>query len=415
MLYVNEVRMALRERNTIINSLLIPIFLYPTIFWLMVTGFTFVQGRSAGQVSRIQIINLPATHAGFRKQLAGEKQVQLLDTARNQSDASKRILQGDLDLLIVFQPPRHSSTLADDYQVQVVYNGAKDRSNTARDRADDSLYNYRKSWLKGAVTKAGLTEAQWKVFTLDMRDTASEREMGSYLLGMLLPLIFVIMVAIGCFYPAVDTLAGERERQTWESLMTLAVPRSSIFTAKYLMVATFGCLAGILNLTVMTLTMRPLLAPLFAGQSIPITFSLSPAGFPLIVLGAALLAALVAALMLLFAAFSRTFKEGQAMITPVYLLSILPAMLVAGPEIPFTTGLAFIPLANVAMVVREAIAGTFHWPQIGITLAVTLALIMGSLSLITAIFRAEDVLVGSYDGNLLLYLKQRVFSRPGRK
>ncbi len=39
------------------------------------------------------------------------------------------------------------------------------------------------------------------------------------ILGLIAPLYFVIMVAVGCLYPAVDTTAGEHERGTWETTL----------------------------------------------------------------------------------------------------------------------------------------------------------------------------------------------------
>lgn len=138
--------------------------------------------------------------------------------------------------------------------------------------------------------------------------------MGSFLLGLMLPLLFVIMVAIGCFYPAVDAVAGERERQTWETLLSTAASRFSIITAKYLYVASMGGIAGFLNLVAMALTIKPILTPLMAkaGGSLDLTVPL--ATLPFIGVADVLLAGFVAAGMLLFAVFARTFKEGQAMI-----------------------------------------------------------------------------------------------------
>ncbi len=72
------------------------------------------------------------------------------------------------------------------------------------------------------------------------------------------------MVAVGCLYPAVDTTAGEHERGTWETTLTLAASRFSIVIAKYLYVTTMGFIAGLLNLTAMTLSMGSVLAPLMA-------------------------------------------------------------------------------------------------------------------------------------------------------
>ena len=114
--------------------------------------------------------------------------------------------------------------------------------------------------------------------------------------------------------------------------MTLsAAARRSIVTAKYLYVATLGCLAGVLNVAAMLATMRPILAPLLARTGEQLEFTVSPWRLPVVLLGAVLLAGFVAAGMMIFAVFARTFKEGQAMITPFYMLAVPARALPAGP------------------------------------------------------------------------------------
>jgi sodium transport system permease protein len=227
----------------------------------------------------------------------------------------------------------------------------------------------------------------------------------------MLPLFFVIMVAVGCFYPAIDATAGERERSTWETLMTVAAPRSAIVVAKYLVVTSFGLLAGVLNLTAMTVTMKPVLRPLLERAGETMEFSMPLAALPVLAAGATLFAAFVAAGMMVFAAFARTFKEGQSMVTPFYMLILLPAMFLQVPGLQFSLPLALVPVVNVTMMVREAITGTFHAPQIAVTVLSSAALIAAALALATAVLRYEDVVVGSYGGSLNTLFKERLLAR----
>jgi len=71
--------------------------------------------------------------------------------------------------------------------------------------------------------------------------------MGRFVLGLLLPVMLVIMLAMGAIYPAIDTTAGERENGTWETMMTTATSRENILVAKYLYVSTMSFVAGCLN------------------------------------------------------------------------------------------------------------------------------------------------------------------------
>jgi sodium transport system permease protein len=413
-LYGREMRAALREKGVVINSILLPIFLYPLILWAAFTGLVFVQGQTEGFVSRIVVRDWPKTHLALRHSLERDEQIQLLDQTATPGEAAERIKNGTLDALLEFLPPSATNqALAGNFQVRITYNKSKERSATARERLEVELDRYRQEWLRREGRTRGLDAAQWQGFTLSSRNMASGRQMGAFLLGLLLPLLFVVTVAMGCFYPAVDATAGERERNTWETLISTAATPVSIVTAKYLYVASLGGLAGILNLAAMAVTMKPLFASLLAKAGETLQFTIPLAALPLMAVAALLLAGFVAAGMMIFASFARTFKEGQAMITPFYMVILLPVMFLQVPGLAFSWPLAFVPIVNVTLVVRAALSGTFPWLQIGITLAVSVGLIALCLRLAATILQFEDVMLGSYSGSLARFFRARVLGRAG--
>jgi sodium transport system permease protein len=169
--------------------------------------------------------------------------------------------------------------------------------------------------------------------------------------------------------------------------------------------------AGVLNVTAMMLTMKSVLSPLLGRAGEDFTFTIPLRSIPLILLVTVLLAMFIAAGMMILASFARTFKEGQSMVSPFYLATFMPVMFLQSPGIEFTPVLALIPIVNVAMVFREAIAGIYHWPLIGLTLTVESLCIVLALGLATAILRYEDYLLGSYSGSFAKFLRQRLLRR----
>ncbi|MBN1571378.1 MAG: ABC transporter permease [Acidobacteria bacterium] len=408
LLYVRELRSALRERNIVINSILLPIFLYPVILYLMYTGISFVGGQTQGYRSRIALSSFPAEYSLLKKELEQNTQIEL-KTSRN-PDAD--IHEGKLDLNVEFVPRvTQGSSLKGDFRVKLIYDDSKDRSSVARRRLADILGRYRDFFLEGEARKLGLSPAQLQQFWVEDRNIATGRQMGQFLLGLMLPLFLVIMLSIGCMHPAIDSTAGEREKSTWETLMTSATPRRNIIIAKYLYVATMASVAAILNVIAMMLTMKSILTPLLGRASEEMTFTIPLSSIPLILLVTVLLAMFIAAGMMILASFARTFKEGQSMVSPFYIATFMPVMFLQSPGIEFTPVLAVIPVVNVAMVFREAIAGIYHWPLIGLTLVVELLCIILALALATAILRYEDFLLGSYSGSLARFVKQRLLRR----
>jgi hypothetical protein len=65
-LYRRELRAALRETAIVINSILIPIFLYPLVMWAAFTGIMFVQGQTEGFISRVIVREWPKGHPPLR-------------------------------------------------------------------------------------------------------------------------------------------------------------------------------------------------------------------------------------------------------------------------------------------------------------------------------------------------------------
>jgi sodium transport system permease protein len=413
LLYWRETRTALRERSIVTNSILIPLCLYPFLLWVMFTGFMFVEGQTEGFVSRVAVRQWPQNHPGLNTMLSRHEDIKLLDNAGISADAEAALRAGKVELVVDFVPVANSKTNAasGSFQVLLLCDESKDRSVKARKRFLEAMDVYRDHWLAREARKRGITPEQWMGFTYEVRNVATDRQMGAFLAGMMLPMLFVIMVSVGCFYPAIDSVAGERERHTWETLMTTSANRLNIAVAKYLYVTSFGGLAGLLNILAVSLTMKPLLGSIMEKAGESLSFSIPLGAIPLIVLGGVLLAGFVAAGMMIFASFASTFKEGQAMATPFYLLVILPGMLLQMPGIHLTPALACVPVINVTLMIRAAIQGEYPWLSILITVGASLLVTAACIRFASWILQFEEVVSGSFGGGLSQFLKKRL--RPG--
>ncbi len=412
LLYLRELRAALRERGIVVNSILIPLFLYPVMLWMMMSAFSFVRGQEERFVSRIALPELPAAHAGLRAELEEDERVELVAPP---ADPAAAIAGGEVDAVARLLPPEPgAASLAENFRIEIAYDASKDRSAKARERLEKAVDAYRAAWLERSGEALGMGPREWRRFRVERQNLASGGEMGAFVLGLLVPFLMIVMIALGCLYPAVDATAGERERSTWETLMTVAASRASVVVAKYLYVATLGGLAGLLNLFALTLTMRAILGPMLADETAELEFQIPFAALPLLALSAVLLAMLIAALMMIVAAFARTFKEGQSMVQPVLMLAILPILFVQSPDLELTPKLALVPIAGAVLMFREAIAGVYHWPMIGLTLAVQVAAVALCLALARRVLGFEDVLIGSYGGSFGKFVKERLLGRGAR-
>ena len=143
------------------------------------------------------------------------------------------------------------------------------------------------------------------------------------LLATIVPLVLVLMTITGAVYPAIDLTAGERERGTMESLMASPVPRFYVLFAKYTAVVTVALLTALANLLAMftTLWASGLLEFISGSDSFPWLAILQILGLLVLFSG------FYSALLLSLTSFAKSFKEAQAYLIPVMLLSLTPGML----------------------------------------------------------------------------------------
>ncbi len=407
-----EIRSALRERSIVVYSILLPIFMYPILLWVVFSAMTFVQGLNEGFVSRIAVVaELPEGHAALIDSLEARENVELTREADTDS-AVDRIQAGELDALISFlDAEEDGSALPGNFRVEVRYDRSEGRSRTASERVGQTVDEYRSDWLEREAEAMGVGEAERVLFVLTSENVSTSEDLGALFMGIITPLFLTIMVAMGAFYPSVDTTAGERERSTWETTITTSASRASMVTAKYLYVATMGVTAGVLNVLAMFVSIGAVLAPILSGSD-EISVRIPFLAVPVMMVGAVGLALMLSAAMMILASFARTFKDGQAMVQPVYFVAILvPLLLGQQTDRTLTAGIAAVPVANVAMMVRDAINGIFLWPFIVEALAVNLIMVVLCLALARFIMRFEDFLIGSFDGSFWRFAKDRMRPR----
>jgi sodium transport system permease protein len=209
-------------------------------------------------------------------------------------------------------------------------------------------------------------------------------------------MLLILITLLGAFYPAIDLAAGEKERGTLETLLTAPVPPEQIVVGKFMTVAVIGLVAAGLNLASMLLTFQTGLFQL--AQATEIRFSL-PLSSVLVIFGTLVpLAVLFGALFLGIAVRSRSFKEAQNALTPVYMLVLVPALLPLFPCIQLTPVLAVVPVAGVALFFRELMAGEATLLQGLLAFTSTVGYTSAALYFAADAFGREDVLFGEGAG-----------------
>lgn len=218
-------------------------------------------------------------------------------------------------------------------------------------------------------------------------------ERTSAILG-LLPLVLLLMTVTGGVYPAIDLTAGERERDTLETLMAMPVAKVRLLMAKYLAVLTVTLLTGAMNILAMSVTVYALRVEGILFGETGLTLSLILRLLSMLFL----FSLFYAALLLLVTSSARSFKEAQALLIPLMLVTIAPGLLIMLPGWRLEGWLIVMPVTNMLLMARELLEGTLSFLPAMIAAASTLLFAAAALSLAARLFGADSVLTGGGSG-----------------
>jgi ABC-type Na+ efflux pump permease subunit len=171
-------------------------------------------------------------------------------------------------------------------------------------------------------------------------------------------------------------------------LMATPVSRVALLAAKYVAVVVVASLTALMNLLMMTLTFFLVGGWMNVGGGLGLSLDMIPVVLLLVVL----FAAFYAAVLLVLSSFARSFKEAQAYVIPLTLVSLVPGLLALMPNLQLGYGLALVPLLNIVLLARDLLSGS---GGIGLTLVIIVATVVyGYIALVLAsrTFGAEAVL-----------------------
>ena len=384
-----ELRETLRDHRTLWVMFVIPVLLYPL---LLVASEQFALlgiRRIESEASRVAVIG-PASDDAIDF-LASDENLELLDVP----DPVEAVRSDSVGAAVIFGPePEGDATQS----ATVLYDAADERSQRARTVLGRALQNWDDTLLARRLVERGLATDFAQPLAVADSSVARAEELGGYALGRFLPLLLIMMTLLGTFYPAIDLAAGEKERGTLETLLTAPVPPRQIVVGKFLAVALIGIVAAALNLGSMLLTFQTGLFQL--GGSLDIDFALPWSSVLIIFLTLIPLAVLFGSLFLGIALRSRSFKEAQTALTPVYLLVMVPALLPVFPGIGFTVALAAVPVGGLGMFFRELMAGSPSMAPSIVAVATTAFWAWAALAFASASFGREEVLFGAGDAHV---------------
>lgn len=400
--YRKELRDALRDRRTLVSMFLVPAVIMPAILFLFGTVSHQVMKKARSEPAVVAVLGGEDSPA-VRAALAAEPGL-TVETAP--ADWRERIADKRLRAVVEI-PADFQATLAANVPAQVTiyhYEG-EFKSGFAVGELRRFFAGLRERTLAERLSSHGLPASFARPFDIRTENVAPPEKVGGNSFGGFIPYLLILLSFTGVIYPAIDLMAGEKERGTLETLLCTPAARIDLVLGKFLLVLTVSLTTVACSLASMAVSLLVgglaligsgrLTAGLSqvgskaGGEVLPLLDPLGLAGVVVLVLP---LAVLFAALALTISLFARTQKEAQTYLAPLVAVVILPAVSGMLPGVELNATLALVPVLNVALACKELVSGVWPWTQLALIFGSTCVYAGVALAACVRMFGRERVL-----------------------
>lgn len=327
-----------RERRTLFSTLIFGPLFGPILFAVLINVMINQSINSAESPLDVPIVNAElAPHlveflAARRIRDRGDSGLSSLE------QAAQSIRDRAHDIVIVIDPQFDEAFAGlGTARVTLVFDQSNTRAASRVQRARNVLSAYAAQLGRLRLLARGVHPKVLQPLIVDDLDVSTPAGRSVLLLGML-TYFLLLATLMGGFYLAIDTTAGERERNSLEPLLTTPVTRGALLLGKMCATACYMLLSMALTLAAFTVVLR--FVPL-ERLGMSSAFRIVTAVEILAVL--APFVPLGAALMTLVASFTRTYKEAQTYLTLVLIVPTLPLVFATILNVRAAPALMWIP------------------------------------------------------------------------
>jgi len=331
--------------------------------------------QSAEMLLSIPELNIDITHVPYTETVAIRQQIE------NRDAELLLVFPENFDERVAVFDPTTATELAPN--IQIWANTANASSNEVRHIVTEILNAYHH-----ALTHRFSINAPSDVAPDGVYDLATDADMFAVLLGMLVPMMFLIFIFQGAMTIAPESISGEKERGTLGALLVTPASRRTMALGKVFGISLFSLLGAVSSIIGMAVSM-----PSMMGISFGELANFYTIGDVLLLLLVAASTTLVfTSLLAVLSAYAKTVKEATAYATPLMLIAFaagLASTILGGVPTEFFYYL--IPVFNSALSLSSIVAFEVNATNMIITALSNVAFAAICTGVLGWIFNSEKI------------------------
>ena len=395
--FKKEVKDLTRDKRTIITSILIPMLLIPMINIIMGGGAEkFTKDLS----ENVTIALSQTSNTDEVRQLVQDKllkdnaNLKLVET----NDPEEALKNEQVRCILDFEEG-FSAKLKQGkpFRITLRYDESKTKSQASVDIVTEAINTFKAGIVSERIAALGLNEEILQPVVIERSNISVNKAGSNMILLMLLPLMIGMLVSIGGIPAATDLVAGEKERNTFEPLLTTMPNRGSLLMGKYLAVTLFSFVSVIAIVAGMAIGYFINPNTLTMGMDSQI------AGFQVQPLAVIMALAITIALGMTFSgiqialsAFAKSYKEAQTYMSFLMLAAMIPGYATIFLQPGDMQGYMFVlPVLNTIAAFKMILGGLVNYTYLLLALVTSVVFVSITLWLAATLFKKEKILFRS--------------------
>ena len=393
--YRKEFTEWVRDRRTLISTVLVPLFFFPIIMMGFSALAVVMVGNAKNETPTVMVIG-GQDSPQLLTELANDKDLKIAPYDANwREEISGKEIRAAVEIPPGFQAAVQKGEAK---TVKIYFHEGEIKSVFGVKHIEKFLKDYRDMVVKGRLTAQHVDASVLTPFDIHQENVAPPEKVSGATIGGFIGYMVVLLCMTGAMYPAIELTAGEKERGTMETILSSPVSRMDLVLGKFLLVLSAALTTAALSVLSMGISfsaLRRFNVSSGRGEAAALLLQLGPKTVGSIFVMALPLAVLFSAVLMTIALFAKSHKEAQSYLTPMTFLVVIPAVASLLPGVELTPKLALIPILNTSLVCKEIMSGTYHWNSIALIFASTCVYAAFALFLAFKTFQRESVLFRS--------------------
>ncbi|MBQ1326784.1 MAG: CPBP family intramembrane metalloprotease [Eubacterium sp.] len=409
-----EILDVLRDKKAVIMMLGVPLLLYPLIFFGVVGVMSSVQ-KKMDQRHYKAIIDANDNGALLKilKKYAtdGDQSTGIIDAVSRADypDPIKALSEEEIDVYVITE----KNDTKDTYRI--FYLSSKTNSDFAKSIVEMAAKELKLDITRERLEEVGLnSDIILEPIEIKSTDTSSKEQSIGKFLGMFLPILLVISLLLGTVYPAIDVTAGEKERGTLETLLTLPVTNAEIIISKFLTVATIGLISAGLNIvSIISIGIYIYRVMVSLNARLRLNMGHFNPAVLLTIMVIIVFSLFISAIVMCVTSFAKSFKEANNYITPLTIVVMLTGYVGFIPNMELTPKAALIPVANVILVIKNLFMFKYDFKIIAIVILSTFIYTVIAVFFLCRMYSSERLLFDEGRYGVQIFEKRKNMVKGG--